>query len=125
MAAPLLRKVCALCRFHRVGLPTGRRKPDAFLTADALVLGTARRAANALSNTLVFSARTGRDLPHRVRFVVDANQRTDRTQWHFADRPVHDDSAATMRLARHRLGTISLVADVVLDQSVRWLSPFS
>ena len=31
---------------HRMGLPPGRRKPDVFLAADALVLGPARRAAD-------------------------------------------------------------------------------
>ena len=107
MAAARLRKLAGLCRHHRMGLPPGRRKPDIFLPADALVLGAARRTADAFSHALDFSARAGRDLPRRLRFAVDANQRPDWPQRHFAGRPVHVGGAATMRPAGHRPGPIS------------------
>ena len=99
---PLLRKISAFCRPHRMGLPPGRRKPDVFLPADALVLGTARRAAGLFSHALDFSARAGRDLSHRLRFVVDANQRLI---GHNGILPADQFMAAaqtTMRRAGHR-----------------------
>ena len=65
------------------------RKSEIFLLADPLVLGAACRTADAFSYALDFFARAGRGLPHRVRFVVDANQRIDRPQRYFANRPVH------------------------------------
>ncbi len=124
MAIALVRTVKNFFQSLRMGLPAGRGASNLFLPVDAVVLGPAPRPAGIFSHALDFSPGAGRDLSHRLYLTLDANQWLDRTQWHFARRPVHVRRRAAMRPAGHRAGPLLSVPDVVLDQCVRWLSPF-
>ena len=65
-----------------------RRPSDIFLAADALVLGPARRTPDYFLTRWIFLRALG--VIYLVAFVslLDANQRTDRTQRHPANRPL-------------------------------------
>ncbi len=65
-------------------------------------LGQACRTTGLFSHALDFSARARRDLSHCLCFALDANRRTHRPQWNFANRPIHVRRPTTMRRARHR-----------------------